>query len=46
MNSYNEFWEAILNYCRENINSIAFNMWIEPLQLIKLEAERVIIAAP
>ncbi|MBR5202425.1 MAG: chromosomal replication initiator protein DnaA [Clostridia bacterium] len=46
MNSYNEFWEAILSYCRENMNSIAFNMWIEPLQLIKVEAERVIISAP
>ena len=46
MNSYNELWEAVINYLRENMNSIAFNMWIEPLQLIKLEAERVIIAAP
>lgn len=46
MNSYSEFWETVRNYCRENMNSIAFNMWIEPLKLIKLEAERVIIAAP
>jgi chromosomal replication initiator protein len=28
------------------MNTIAFNMWIEPLKLIKIEAERVIIAAP
>ncbi len=46
MNSYSEFWDAILNYCQQNMNNIAFNMWIAPLQLIKLEAERVIIAAP
>lgn len=46
MNSYNEFWEAILGICRENMNSVAYNMWIEPLQLIKIEADRVIIAAP
>ena len=46
MNSYSEFWEAVCNYCKENMNSIAFNMWIEPLKLIKLESERVIIAAP
>ena len=46
MNSYSEFWEAVCNYCKENMNSIAFNMWIEPLKLIKLEAERVIISAP
>lgn len=46
MNSYNEFWEAVLSYCRENMNSIAFNMWIEPLQLIKIEPDRVIISAP
>lgn len=46
MNSYSEFWDAVLNYCQQNMNNIAFNMWIVPLQLIKLEAERVIIAAP
>lgn len=46
MNSYSEFWDAILSYCQQNMNNIAFNMWIAPLQLIKLEAERVIIAAP
>lgn len=46
MNSYSEFWDAVLNYCRENMNNIAFNMWIDPLKLIKVEAERVIIAAP
>ncbi len=46
MNSYSEFWEAVLNFCREKMNTIAFNMWIEPLKLIKIEAERVIIAAP
>ena len=46
MNSYSEFWDAVLNFCRESMNNIAFNMWIEPLKLIKIEAERVIIAAP
>lgn len=46
MNSYSEFWDAVCNYCKENMNSIAFNMWIDPLKLIKIEAERVIIAAP
>ncbi len=47
MNSYNEFWQAFLDYCHKNIDSdIAFEMWIKPLQLIKIEAERVIIAAP
>ena len=46
LNSYNEFWEAVLSFCRENMNSIAFNMWIEPLQLIKVEPDRVIISAP
>ena len=46
MNSYSEFWDAVCNYCRENMNTTAFNMWIQPLKLIKLEAERVIIAAP
>ncbi|MBO5333619.1 MAG: chromosomal replication initiator protein DnaA [Clostridia bacterium] len=46
MNSYIEFWEPIRNYCRENMNSIAFNMWIDPLKLIKIEADRAIVSAP
>ena len=46
MNSYSEFWDAVLDFCKKNTNNIAFNMWIEPLKLIKLEAERVIVAAP
>lgn len=46
MNSYSEFWQAVCDYCKENMNSIAYNMWIEPLKLIKVESERVLIAAP
>ncbi len=46
MNSYIEFWEPVRAFCRENMNSIAFNMWIEPLKLIKIEADRVIVSAP
>lgn len=46
MNSYAEFWEAVSSYCKENMNSIAFNMWIEPLKLIKIDADRVTVAAP
>lgn len=46
MNSYSELWDAVCNYCRQNMNSIAYNMWIDPLKLIKLDSERVIISAP
>ena len=46
MNSYSEFWDSVCDYCKENMNSIAYNMWIEPLKLIKIETDRVIIAAP
>ena len=46
MNSYNEFWETVRNYCKENMNSIAFNMWIEPLKLINFGADKVTVAAP
>ncbi len=46
MNSYSQFWETICNYCKENMESnTAYEMWIRPLKLIKLEADRVIIAA-
>ncbi len=46
MNPYIEFWEPVRSFCRDNMNSIAFNMWIEPLKLIKIEADRVIVSAP
>ena len=46
MNSYSEFWDAVCKYCQDSMNSIAYNMWIEPLKLIKLDSERVIVSAP
>ncbi len=45
MNSYAEFMEEIINYCRNETNDTAFKMWFQPLKLISLEADRVIIAA-
>ena len=46
MNSYSQFWETICNYCKDNMESnTAYEMWIKPLKLIKLESDRVIIAA-
>ncbi len=46
MNSYSQFWETVCDYCKDNMESnTAYKMWIKPLKLIKLEGDRVIIAA-
>lgn len=45
MNSYNEFWEPVREYCKEKTNPTAYNMWFKDLQLIRLEADRAVIAA-
>ena len=49
MNSYQDIWELVLDYCKEKLNDVAFNMWIKPMQLINIESDkesdRVIIAA-
>ena len=44
VNSYQEIWEVVLNYCKEKLNDVAYKMWIEPMKLINIEADRVIIA--
>lgn len=46
MNSYSEIWDSVKNYCDGKLNSIAYAMWIEPLELVSLDAERIVIAAP
>ncbi len=33
-------------YCKKNITETAYNMWIKDLDLISLEAERVILSSP
>ena len=44
MNSYSELWDMVKEYCKSNINETAYNMWIKDLELIKIDAERVIIS--
>lgn len=46
MNSYDELWEEIRKTCRENMTNVAYNMWIEPLKFIKVDADHLTVGAP
>lgn len=33
MDTLEELWQAVLDYCKEHITSTAFNLWIRPIEL-------------
>ena len=41
MDSFNEIWQAVLDYCFEKVNETAFNLWIAPLKPVNFENDSV-----
>lgn len=37
MDSFNEAWEVICDYCKEHIAEVAYNTWIKPIEPIKID---------
>ena len=37
MDSFNEAWEVICDYCRQNITEVAYNTWISKIEPVKLD---------
>ena len=37
MDSFNEAWDIICDYCKQHITEIAYNMWISKIEPIKLD---------
>ncbi len=37
MDSFNELWDAALEYCKERVSSTAFNLWLKPIEIVNFE---------
>ena len=44
MDSFTEIWQAVLDYCKSNLNETAFNLWIQPLKPVKFENNSVTLS--
>lgn len=42
MDTLNEIWKEVLNYCRSKVSDTMFTMWLEPLELVKYENDTVV----
>ena len=48
MNSFNEAWELIRDFCKSKITSVAYKTWIDRIKPIKLDFEKgkAVLLAP
>lgn len=45
MDSYNDIWELVRAYCKENVTETIYSLWLEPLELKSFEDDKVILSA-
>lgn len=45
MDSYNDIWELVRTYCKENVTETIYSLWLEPLELKSFEDDKVILTA-
>ncbi|MBQ8469177.1 MAG: chromosomal replication initiator protein DnaA, partial [Clostridia bacterium] len=43
MDSYNDIWELVRAYCKENVTETIYSLWLEPLELKSFEDDKVIL---
>lgn len=48
MNTYDDIWLAVLDYCKTQISKTGFSLWIEPLKLIDFNGNIItlLLASP
>lgn len=46
MESFNDLWQAVLDYCRQRITQTAFNLWISRIEFTSFEASTVTLTLP
>ena len=48
MNTYDDIWLAVLDYCKTQISKTGFSLWIEPLKLIDFNGNTItlLLASP
>lgn len=45
MDSYNDIWELVRKYCKEHVTETIYSLWLEPLQLVSFEDDKVVLSA-
>ena len=45
MDSYNDLWELVREYCKKNVTDTIYSLWLEPLQLVSFEESKVVLSA-
>lgn len=45
MDSYNDIWELVRTYCKEHVTETIYSLWLEPLQLVSFEDDKVVLSA-
>ncbi len=43
MDSYQDIWEMVRNYCREHVTETIYSLWLEPLKLESFEDDKVVL---
>ena len=46
MNTFEEVWEKVCDYCKDEISGVAYNCWIKTLSPVKLHGKVAVVSAP
>lgn len=46
MDSFNDIWQAVLEYCKERVNETAYNLWIKIIEFSSFEVSTVTLCFP
>lgn len=46
MESFNDIWQAVLDYCHSKVTQTAFNLWISRIEFTSFEASTVTLTFP
>ncbi len=46
MDSFNDIWQAVLDYCKQKVNITAYNLWINTIEFTGFEASTVTLCFP
>lgn len=44
MDSYNDLWKLVRDYCKQNISETAYNLWFSDMKLVSFEDDKVVLS--
>jgi len=45
MDSYNDLWNLVRDYCKNKLSDTIYSLWLEPLTLVSFEENKVVLSA-